>query len=158
MHRDEIIKVSKQFLGISPKQEQLNVINSYMSGTDTLFIAPTGFGKSLVYQLAPFLHDRERYSPGTSSTPSTSSSSATNVHVDINNMSLCSFTSSISSTHSLSHLKHTQQHNASTPLRPGRSCNEDQVDSLSSFMSEMDISVTSTSNPKPLSHGTSKVE
>lgn len=47
--------------GYLPKPEQIKAINSFKEGNDTILVAPTGFGKSLLYQIAPFLYDQHRY-------------------------------------------------------------------------------------------------
>ena len=48
--------------GYQAKEKQLEAMQSYyLNGTDTVFVAPTGFGKSLLYQAAPFLFDTDRY-------------------------------------------------------------------------------------------------
>lgn len=57
----KIKTVSQNILKINLKPEQVKVIDSYLAGKDTVFIAPTGFGKSIVYQLAPFLMNEGRY-------------------------------------------------------------------------------------------------
>ena len=44
-----ISRISQHFLNIEPKQEQLQAVSSYVSGKDTVLVAPTGFGKSLIY-------------------------------------------------------------------------------------------------------------
>ena len=44
-----------QIAGYSAKQEQVEVIKTFLGGSDVIFCAPTGFGKSLTYQCAPEL-------------------------------------------------------------------------------------------------------
>lgn len=39
------------------KSEQLEVISNFLLGRDCYFSAPTGFGKSVLFQLAPILYD-----------------------------------------------------------------------------------------------------
>ena len=61
-------------LSITPKEEQLEAISSYYSkGHDTIFIAPTGFGKSILYEAAPFLYDSHLYNNKPTNTNTTSS-------------------------------------------------------------------------------------
>ena len=46
--------------GYEPKEEQLEAIESYyLYGRDTVFVAPTGFEKSLLYKAAPCLFDTD---------------------------------------------------------------------------------------------------
>ena len=58
-----ISRISQHFLNIQPKQEQLQAVCGYVSGKDTVLVAPTGFGKSLIYQLGPCYFDTDRYAP-----------------------------------------------------------------------------------------------
>ena len=58
----DIERISYNVLGYKPKEEQLAAVISYKNGHDTILVAPTGFGKSYMYQIAPFLYDTERYS------------------------------------------------------------------------------------------------
>ena len=51
-----ISRISQHFLNIEPKQEQLQAVSSYVSGKDTVLVAPTGFGKSLIYVSAWACH------------------------------------------------------------------------------------------------------
>lgn len=39
------------------KDEQVEVISKFMHGNDCFFSAPTGYGKSLLFQVAPLLYD-----------------------------------------------------------------------------------------------------
>lgn len=58
MESPEIIKLAQTYLNITPKDEQLEAISSYFNkGQDTMFVAPTGYGKSILFLLAPFLYD-----------------------------------------------------------------------------------------------------
>lgn len=41
------------------KNEQLEVISQYMQERDCYFSAPTGFGKSVLFQMAPLLFDHQ---------------------------------------------------------------------------------------------------
>lgn len=50
---DVIQELSKQKLGVKLKNFQLEAVISYLSGTDTIFVAPTGYGKSILFQIAP---------------------------------------------------------------------------------------------------------
>lgn len=45
--------ISSVVLGYTPKDEQLDALESYTSGRDTIFVAPTGFGKSFFYIIWP---------------------------------------------------------------------------------------------------------
>lgn len=70
---DRIKQISHKIFGFIPKEKQLETINHYNNGHDCITIAPTGWGKSLIYQIAPFILDSERYSirNNTSSTTTT---------------------------------------------------------------------------------------
>lgn len=39
------------------KDKQRDAIKSFLNGNDTMIILPTGYGKSLIYQVAPFCFD-----------------------------------------------------------------------------------------------------
>ena len=56
---NEIIATANKYFKITPKSEQIETINSYMNNKDTVMVAPTGFGKSLIYQIAPLLFDKD---------------------------------------------------------------------------------------------------
>lgn len=58
---DKIKHLAEANFNISLKPEQLKAINSYADGRHTLLIAPTSYGKSIVYQMAPFIYDDDRY-------------------------------------------------------------------------------------------------
>ena len=52
---NEAIKKSLEYFGyenIRPNQEK--VVRNYLEGKDVLFCSPTGSGKSLTFELAPF--------------------------------------------------------------------------------------------------------
>lgn len=56
MHKPRIIKILEQKFGLKKlKQKQLEVMKNYSKTSNTLFIAPTGYGKSLCYQLPAIL-------------------------------------------------------------------------------------------------------
>lgn len=42
------------------KPEQLEVIKNYFMGRDCLLVAPTGWGKSVLFQIAPLLFDSSK--------------------------------------------------------------------------------------------------
>lgn len=68
MEDQDIKQISSAAFSYTPKKEQLEAVSSYYKdGNDTILIAPTGFGKSYIYQIAPFLYDK-RY--GTHDIPS----------------------------------------------------------------------------------------
>ena len=48
----EISEVCEQMLGFKPHIVLLNTIIIYLYGNDTIMCAPTGFGKSPVFQVA----------------------------------------------------------------------------------------------------------
>eukprot|EP00112_Aurelia_sp_Birch-Aquarium-sp1_P024204 Seg753.8 transcript_id=Seg753.8/GoldUCD/mRNA.D3Y31 product="ATP-dependent DNA helicase RecQ" protein_id=Seg753.8/GoldUCD/D3Y31 len=55
---DEGIKMVCYFFGVSKlMKEQLHALRSFLSGRDLYFSAPTGFGKSLIFQSLPVLYD-----------------------------------------------------------------------------------------------------
>ena len=56
---NEITATANKYFKITPKSEQIETINSYMNNNDTVMVAPTGFGKSLIYQIAPLLFDKD---------------------------------------------------------------------------------------------------
>lgn len=74
----DIVYMAEKHLGIIPKEEQIRAIKSYMTHKDTILIAPTGYGKSLLFQLAPFLFDPERYSVCAKDISDTSTVSSSN--------------------------------------------------------------------------------
>lgn len=61
MDSDSIKNKIQAIFKCQVKPEQLETIASYCTGKDTILVAPTGFGKSLIYQSAPFLLDQDRY-------------------------------------------------------------------------------------------------
>ena len=66
---ETIREVSSKVFGFIPKHEQLETVNHYCSGKHCIVIAPTGWGKSFVYQIAPFVMDAERYTSFTGTAP-----------------------------------------------------------------------------------------
>ena len=62
MDYHHIEQISGIVFSYKPKEDQLKAVYSYyMDMKDTIMIAPTGFGKSYIYQIAPFLYDHSRY-------------------------------------------------------------------------------------------------
>lgn len=57
----DIETIVSTVFGYQPKQQQIAAIESFTNGIDTVFVAPTGFGKSLLYQIAPFIYDKDTY-------------------------------------------------------------------------------------------------
>lgn len=51
-------------LQVTPKAEQLWAIRAAYDGRDAFVCLPTGFGKSLCYQVLPFVMDQKRESSG----------------------------------------------------------------------------------------------
>ncbi len=47
----------KRKLGFSLKKEQMECISSIVAGRDVLAVLPTGFGKSLIYQILPDVYN-----------------------------------------------------------------------------------------------------
>ena len=45
------------------KPKQRDAILTYMSGTDTLVVLPTGYGKSLIYAVLPLVYNKLRGKP-----------------------------------------------------------------------------------------------
>lgn len=113
---EHIFVTAKKFLNVSLKDHQLQTLLSYCKGKDTVFIVPTGYGKSLIYQLAPFILDIQRYRSSS-----------------ISDASVFSNTSSVESTTHKRTLRLT-----STPLRP-------TVADVSKSFSELDLSSSSSS-------------
>ena len=62
MDPDELRKMCDSIFSHTPKENQLQTINSYYGGKDTIFVALTGYRKSLIYQMAPFLYDKRHES------------------------------------------------------------------------------------------------
>ena len=55
---DEGINMVCYFFGVKNlMKEQLHALRSFLSGRDLYFSAPTGFGKSLIFQSLPVLYD-----------------------------------------------------------------------------------------------------
>lgn len=56
---DNIYKTNlKEIWNFDLKQEQLSLITAICNGKDSLGVLPTGYGKSMVYTLAPLLMDQ----------------------------------------------------------------------------------------------------
>ena len=56
---DDARRVAKQRFGIKKLHpEQAHAIEALLSGSDTLVVLPTGYGKSLIYQATALLFDR----------------------------------------------------------------------------------------------------
>ena len=53
-----ILDAADKHFGVQLKAQQLAAIRSCYSGKDTIVSLPTGFGKSLCFQLMPFLNRR----------------------------------------------------------------------------------------------------
>lgn len=51
----EVLFKASRRAGLDLREEQKEVCLEYMKGNDVIFVAPTGFGKSVVFQLAPML-------------------------------------------------------------------------------------------------------
>ena len=56
---DAITQAQTQF-GLTLKPEQYSAVVSYSRGYDTVLLAPTGFGKSLIFQIAPLVYQHAR--------------------------------------------------------------------------------------------------
>ena len=54
---EQCVQVSLQRLKaqVTLKQQQLDVLRAVYDGKDTIAVLPTGFGKSLLFQMLPFL-------------------------------------------------------------------------------------------------------
>ncbi len=57
METGEVIDSVARRLGYDLKEEQKAIINSFVQGNNVFGILPTGFGKSLCYQLLPMIYD-----------------------------------------------------------------------------------------------------
>ena len=131
---DTIIRTTvRENLQIELKEYQLQAITSYAyRNKDTFFIAPTGYGKSIVYQAAPFLFAKDKYAattttttsrrratkPATSTTPSESQSVRGDTLSSVTSLTL--FTTSTPTT------RPQQRHNNKS--------SEDSVDELSRLL------------------------
>lgn len=104
---EQIQLAAKQFLKLLLKPDQLKTLQSYCGGRDTIFIAPTGYGKSLIYQLGPFLLDPQRYKSSSYSSFSNNSTKS----------------DSLSSTGDFLTTDGQHQHVTSTPVRPAKTIN-----------------------------------
>ena len=49
---------SVTFMGIVPKEKQLAAVSSFVQGRDIFVALPTGYGKSLIYELLPHVFDK----------------------------------------------------------------------------------------------------
>ena len=63
---EKIIKESGPRLGYGElKNEQMKAILSFVHGNDTFVALPTGYGKSLIYAVLPYVFDVARGNVGT---------------------------------------------------------------------------------------------
>ena len=67
---DDIIEEVKQHFNINfdLKEEQLQCLQALVEWSDVLGILPTGYGKSLIFQMAPFIISLSKGIPNSSST------------------------------------------------------------------------------------------
>uniref|UniRef100_A0A8W8KTZ8 DEAD/DEAH-box helicase domain-containing protein n=1 Tax=Magallana gigas TaxID=29159 RepID=A0A8W8KTZ8_MAGGI len=58
---DEVLEFAKEFVNINfeLKDKQIQTLKSLYEGHDTMAVLPTGFGKSIIFQLLPFLFQRK---------------------------------------------------------------------------------------------------
>lgn len=58
---DEALQFAKECLNINfeLKEKQIQTLKSLYEGHDTMAVLPTGFGKSIIFQLLPFLFQRK---------------------------------------------------------------------------------------------------
>ena len=69
----KIRQTCESFFNIHLKQEQLDTLGSYyIHQKDTILLAPTGYGKSIIYQAAPLLFNEDKYKPSSRSRVSSS--------------------------------------------------------------------------------------
>lgn len=140
------IKVSQQILGYSPREEQLAALFSYINGNDTIFIAPTGFGKSFLYHIAPFAFDQGRYSNSTSGSTTTTTTAPTVNPID----TAVDESASPNSTVGV-HLQSSGCQSTSTPLSPNTSFRFD-MQSLMDNESELDLELSTLVADVSLTH------
>ena len=58
---EEVIRESALRLGYKElKHEQIKAISSFAQGNDTFVALPTGYGKSLIYAVLPYVFDVKR--------------------------------------------------------------------------------------------------
>ena len=63
---EKIIKESGSHLGYGElKNKQMKTILSFVQGNDTFVALPTGYGKSLIYAVLPYVFDIARGNVGT---------------------------------------------------------------------------------------------
>lgn len=151
MNSGSIRSVSLQVFDFEPKEEQIGIIRSYWKGHDSVAVAPTGWGKSLIFQIAPFLFDGSRYNIKCDSPDETWQS---NVTTDISDLS--NFDDGDNYPHIPVNCHDTISH--STPNRPDRDlANEDMpdIETLSTLIG--DISLQSSDDPGASTSGSSKV-
>ena len=43
--------------GVELKEEQVNVLKAFYEANDLMALLPTGYGKSLIFQISPFLNN-----------------------------------------------------------------------------------------------------
>jgi len=92
MSYEHIKKISEAAFSHSPKEQQLQTVSSYFAeGKDTILVAPTGFGKSFIYQVAPFLYDSKYTLPSVNRTRRTNTireqTFGSNVTTDVSSLS-----------------------------------------------------------------------
>ena len=67
----KIRQTCESFFNIHLKQEQLDTLGSYyIHQKVTILFAPTGYGKSIIFQAAPLLFNEDKYTPSTRSSVS----------------------------------------------------------------------------------------
>lgn len=176
MEEEKIRSIAETNFKISLKPEQLDAIQSYANGSHTLLIAPTSFGKSIVYQVAPFLYDQDRYhiSSTTTSTTNKDADTARQSTPDIQWSSSEDgedITGS-SNTDSFGSLAQEAAPDTSTPLRPDDTTaaivgeaqptstepySDDDVTNLSENMSGLNISRIQPERETPTISSSAKV-
>lgn len=58
---EQAIEEAALELGVQAiKEKQRDAILSYVSGSDTLVVLPTGYGKSLIYAVLPLVYNKLR--------------------------------------------------------------------------------------------------
>ena len=126
----EITDTANKYLKITPKREQIETIKSNMNSRDTVMVAPTGFGKSLIYQIAPLLFDEDKvYSQQSSLNNNNTSSGNNNGTQDRQDQAHGHTTTDFTDT--------------STPVRPERVPQQSSVseeEDLSTIMEAMSLS------------------
>ena len=144
MNPDELRKMCESIFSYAPKEKQLQTINSYYGGKDTIFVAPTGYGKSLIYQMAPFLYDK-RYESCIKPHNTTAATFFSSVTTDCSLVSDSDFNTSSTldstiTTNTIAENVEDSPNDSSTPVRPMRaaaslSATENQHQLADSFSS-----------------------